>query len=172
MSQANTSELATLVEHWGAHFGWYDGTIDLGVDDLSAFTTADCTLTAHAPVWGTRAGAERAIPIAEVRKRLAGLVKFVRGTRHDMHIAVHPNSNQMCLFVRFKARLAFVPVTLRTEPLAFVVQASATPDGLRISKVDEWSAADPEAARRLLVDHHGWPAETALHPEVAFGAVS
>ena len=76
------------------------------------------------------------------------------------------------LFVRFKARLAFLPVTVRTEPLAFVVQASETANGPCINKVDEWSAADPEAARRILVDHHDRPADTALHPQVAFGAAS
>ena len=112
------------------------------------------------------------MPIAEVRKRLAGLVRFVRGTRHDMHVAIHPDGEQLCLWVRFKARLAFPPVTVRTEPLALVLRATRTSDGLRISAVDEWSAVDPEAARSLLIEHHGWPADTALHPRVAFGAVS
>ncbi|MBX9718149.1 MAG: hypothetical protein K2X36_04820 [Microbacteriaceae bacterium] len=172
MTQPNTAELITLVEQWGAHFGWYDGRIDLGVTDLSSFTIPDCTLTAHAPVWGTRAGSERAIPIAEVRKRLAGLVRFVRATRHDMHVAFHPDGKQICLSVQFKARPAFLPVTIRTEPLAFVLRACETPDGLRICAVDEWSAADPDAARLLLIEHHGWPIETALHPQVAFGAAS
>ena len=172
MPQPKSTNITNLVEQWGAHFGWYTGTIDLGVDDLSSFATPDCTLTAHAPVWGTRASAERAIPIAEVRKRLAGLVRFARVARHDMHIAVHPNGTEIALFVRLKARLAIPPITVRTEPLAFVMRASETANGLRVSNVDEWSAADPEAARRLLVDHHGWPAETTFQPKAAFGAVS
>ena len=172
MEPPKHDEIVGLVERWGAHFGWYDGKIDLGVLDLNSVATPDCTLTAHAPVWGTKQGAERAVPIAEVRTRLARLVRFARATRHDMHLAIHPDGDAMCLFVRFKARLALLPVTVRTEPLAFVVQASETENGLRISKVDEWSAADPEAARRILVDHHGWPAVTALHPQVAFGAAS
>jgi hypothetical protein len=172
MPTPHNNEITGLVERWGAHFGWYDGKIDLRVHDLSSFTTPDCTLTAHAPVWGTRQGAERAIPIADVRRRLARLVKLARASRHDMHLAIHPDGDAMCLFVRFKVRLAFLPVTVRTEPLAFVVQASETANGLRINKVDEWSAADPEAARRILVDHHDWPADTALHPQMAFGAAS
>lgn len=172
MSPPNSQEITSLVERWGAHFGWYEGKIDLSVGDLSSFTTPDCTLTAHAPVWGTKAGAERAIPIADVRKRLAGLVRLVRATRHDMHVAIHPDGKEMCLVVKFKARLAFLPFTIRTEPLAFVVKAAETTNGLRISKVDEWFAANPEAARRLLVEHHGWPADTALYPQVSFGAVS
>lgn len=172
MEPSSNNEIVGLVERWGAHFGWYDGKIDLGVLDLGSFATPDCTLTGHAPVWGTKAGAERAMPIAEVRKRLARLAKLARATRHDMHLAIHPDGDAMGIFVRFEVRLAFLPVTVRTERLAFVVKAIETANGLRISTVDEWSAADPEAARRILVDHHGWPADTALHPQVAFGAAS
>ena len=172
MEPTTDSEMVGLVERWGAHFGWYDGKIDLGDHDLSGFATPECTLTAHAPVWRTRPGAERELPIAVARKRLARLLTLARASRHDMHLAIHPDGDAMCLFVRVKARLAFPPVTVLTEPLAFVVTASPTPDGLRVSKVDEWSAADPEAARRILVEHHGWPAGTALHPQVAFGAAS
>ncbi len=69
----------------------------------------------------------------------------------------------MCLFVRFKSRLALLPVTVRTEPLAFVVQAAETANGLRINKTDEWSAAGPEASCRILVDHHtGRPTQPCL----------
>ena len=89
-----------------------------------------------------------------------------------MHLVIHPNGDAMGIFVRVKGRLPFIPITVRTIPLALVVTASRTANGLRISLVDEWPAVDPDAARRILVDHHGWPAETSLHPQVAFGAVS
>jgi hypothetical protein len=89
-----------------------------------------------------------------------------------MHLAIHPDGDAICLFVRIKVRLAFLPITVRTEPLAFVIKAIPTGKGLRVSKVDEWSAADPEVAARIVVDHHDWPADTALHPQVAFGAAS
>ena len=124
-------------------------------------------------LWGTEEGSERAIPIAEVRTRLDRLLKWVRLRRPDMHLAFHPDGDAMGVFVRIEVRLPFLPVTVRTTRLALVVKASETANGLRFSKVDEWSAADPEAARRgILIDHHGWPADAALHPQVAFGAAS
>ncbi|TFC60333.1 hypothetical protein E3O62_06365 [Cryobacterium sp. TMT2-15-1] len=172
MQTPRDSEMVGLVDRWGAHFGWFDGKIDLGIHDFSAFATSDCTVTAHAPLWGTKEGAERAIPIQDVRQQLARLLKWARVTRRDMQLAIHPDGDALGIFVRVEGRLPLLPITVRTMRLAFVVTAAKTADGLRISKVDEWSAADPEAARRILVDHHDWPADTALHPQVAFGAVS
>ena len=165
-------EIVGLFERWGAHFGWFDGKIDLGVRDLSPFATPDCALTAHAPLWGTKEGAERAVPIADVRKRVARILKLVRLTRHDMHLAIHPDGDAMAIFFRAEFRFVFLPVTMRTERVAFVAKATETASGLRFSKVDEWRAADREAAGRILVEHHDWPAETVLHPQVVFGAAS
>lgn len=48
---------------------------------------------------------------------------------------VYVRDNQSGVLVRFKARLAFLPVTVQTEPLAFAVTATETANGLRISKV-------------------------------------
>ena len=172
MHTPHHSEIEELVDRWGAHFGWFDGKIDLAIHDFSSFATPDCALTAHAPLWGTKEGAEQLVPMFVVRKRLARLLKWVRLTRRDMQLAIHPNGDALGIFVRVEGRLPFLPITVRSMPLAFVVTAAETADGLRVSQIDEWSAADPEAARRILVDHHDWPADTALHPRVAFGAVS
>ena len=168
----STDELLALIEAWAAHFGYYDGAIDLEVSDLSAFTTADCTLTAHAPLWGTEAGAESATPASEVRTSLAKMLRRVRITRNNMHMARHPDGKAICLFFVVKARLGFLPLNLMTVPLAFVANAVETDRGLRIKAVNEWPAETPEDARQLLVDTYGWPAETALAPHVAFGAVT
>ena len=164
--------MIALVDQWAAHLGYFDNKIDLGMTDLSSFATPDCSLTAHAPLWGTKKGAEEATPVADVRRQLARLLKVGRPGRHDMHLAVHPGGDALGLFFRVKASIRFVPVTLRTIPLAFVVQATDTDDGLRINEVHEWAAADPAAACRVLVDHHAWPAGTTMEPHVAFGALS
>ena len=172
MQTPQNNPMIALVDRWGAHFGYYDGKIDLQVDDLRSFVTPDCTLTAHAPLWGTKEGEEEAMPAGGVRRQLARMLKMARVARHDMHLALHPDGEALCLFFRVKGRIASFPVTVRNVPLAFVVQATETDDGLRISEVHEWSAADPEAARRVLVDRHDWPADATLKPYVGFGAVS
>ena len=63
--------------------------------------------------------------------------------------------------------------TPHSNPLtAFVVQATETDDGLRISEIHEWPATDPEAARRVLVDHHDWPGATTFEPFLGLGAMA
>ncbi len=173
MSPPPKDDLLALIHTWATHFGYYDGTIDLQTGgDLSAFTTADCTLTAHAPLWGTREGKEVATPAAEVRKQLARMLRWVRIARHDMHLARHPQEDSICLFFTVKIRFFLLPITLMTVPLAFVVTTSETDRGLRICDMHEWPAATPAEARRVLVETCGWPEETTFTPHVAFGAVS
>ncbi len=166
------NEMIALVDRWTHHFGYIDNRIDLKVDDLSSFTTSNATLIAHAPLWGTKDGEEEAVPVAEVRKRLARLLRISRPSRHNLHLALHPDGSQLCLFFELKARLRLLPITLRTIPLAFVVLGAETADGLRINAVHEWAADDPAAARQVVIDEHGWPADTVLRPYVGFGAVS
>ena len=166
-------ELLALIDLWAAHFGYYDGRIDLQAGgDLGAFTTADCNLTAHAPLWGTKEGEEKPIPAVDVREQLAGTLKWTRIARHDMHMARHPVDNAVCLFFVVKARFVALPFNLMTVPVAFVVTAADTEEGLRIQEVHEWPAETPEEARQVLVDSCGWPAETTIEPYVSFGAVS
>ncbi|MFT5685268.1 MAG: hypothetical protein ACI8RZ_006218, partial [Myxococcota bacterium] len=131
-----------------------------------------CTLTAHAPLWGTREGEEQPLPAVDVREQLAGTLKWTRIARHDMHMARHPEQDAVCLFFVVKARLSFLPFNLMTVPLAFVVTAADKGAGLRINEVHEWPAETPEEARSVLVDHYGWPTETTLEPHVGFGATS
>ena len=164
--------MLVLADQWAAHLGYYDNTIDLAVDDLRGFTTTTCALTAHAPLWGVKEGAEEAVPVAEVRRRLSRMLRFGRPVRHDMHLAAHRDGNELALFFRLQLRARFIPVTLRTLPLVLVFRAVDMGDGLRIDEVHEWAAADVAAAVRLLVEHHGWPEDTTMHPHVAFGARS
>ncbi|MFT5686117.1 MAG: hypothetical protein ACI8RZ_007072, partial [Myxococcota bacterium] len=90
MASTQQDELLALLDLWASHFGYYDGHIDLEVGgDLSAITTADCTLTAQAPLWGTREGEEQPLPAVDVREQLAGTLKWTRIARHDMHMARH-----------------------------------------------------------------------------------
>ena len=164
--------MLALADQWAAHLGYYDNAIDLGVEDLSAFTTPECALTAHAPLWGVKEGAEEAVPIAEVRRRLSRMLRFGRPVRHDMHLATHPDGTELGLFFRLKLRARFIPITIRTIPLVLVFRATGVQDELRIHEVHEWAVADSAAACRLLIDNHDWPSETTLHPHVAFGAAS
>lgn len=163
--------MLALTEGWARHFGYYDNRVDLKVKDLSAYTTAGAQLIAHAPLWGIKEGLQK-FPAAEVRKRLARALRIGRATRHDMHAALHPDGNQLCLFFSLKTRLRVLPIPLQTTMLAFVVLAAETADGLRIDEVHEWAAADPAEARQVVIDHHGWSADTELVPHVSFGALS
>jgi hypothetical protein len=92
------------------------------------------------------------------------MLKMTRVARHDMHLALHPDGDALALFFRVRGRFAFLPFTVMTVPLAFVVAAVEDDDGLRICEINEWSAADPEAASRVLIDHHDWLADTTLQP--------
>lgn len=172
MTPPSEDPLLTLIHSWASHFGYYDGKIDLQSGDLGELTTADCTLTAHAPLWGTKAGQEVATPAADVRKQLARMLWWTRIGRHDMHLARHPTQDALCLFFVVKARFFLLPITLMTVPLAFVVTATDTEHGLRISDIHEWPAKTPEEARQVLEENCDWPPGTAFTPHVAFGAVS
>ncbi len=172
MPTSNDNPIIELVEAWATHLGYYDGKIDLKSGDLSSFTTPDCTLTAHAPLWRTKSGEERSVPVAAVRNQLARMQRTARVERHDMHLALHPDGDALCLFFVVKGRLVFVPFNMMTVPVAFVVQAVETEDGLRISEIHEWRAANPEAACRVLVEECSWPADTTMEPYVNFGAMS
>ncbi|MFK7919868.1 MAG: hypothetical protein AB8G14_17470 [Ilumatobacter sp.] len=164
--------MLALADQWAAHLGYYDNAIDLAVDDLSAFTTPESAMTAHAPLWGVKEGAEEAVPVAEVRRRLSRMLRFGRPVRHDMHLAIHRDGTELALFFRLKLRVRFIPITFRTIPLVLLFQATDVGNGLRIAEVHEWAAADPAATCRLLVERHDWPADTSMHPHVAFGAMS
>lgn len=164
--------MLVLADRWAAHLGYYDNAIDLGVEDLSAFTTPECSMIAHAPLWGVKEGAEEAVPIPEVRRRLARMLRFGRPVRHDMHLATHRDGTELALFFRLKLQVRFLPITLRTIPLVLVFRAVGIEDELRIDEVHEWPAADPATACRILIERHDWPAETTMHPHIAFGAIS
>ena len=165
--------LFNLVNLWASHFGYNDGHIDLTVGgDLTSFSTVDCALTAHAPLWRTKPGKEKGVPITEVRKTLAKGLKFMKINRHDMHMALHPTSKALCLYFVVKARPKILPFNCMTVPVAFVVTTEETEVGLRIDAVHEWSAKTPEAAREILVEQYGWPKSLKFNPYVAFGAVS
>lgn len=166
-------ELFNLINLWASHFGYNDGRIDLTVGgDLTSFSTVDCALTAHAPLWRTKPGTERGVPIADVRKMLSNGLRWVRIGRHDMHMAVHPTSNALCLHFVVKARLKILPINFMTVPVAFVVTTANTQEGLRIDAVHEWSAKTPEDARKILVEQCGWPTSVTFKPFLAFGAAS
>lgn len=172
MAAPQEDELLALIELFASHYGYYDGKIDLESGDLSTFATPECSITAHAPLWRTKEGQEKQVPLLDVRKQLAGMLKWFRIRRHEMHLAQHPTQNALCLFFVVKSRLAFLPFNLMTVPLAFVVTTRETPDGLRLDEIHEWPAEDPVAARAVLIDECGWPTETAFEPHPAFGAAS
>jgi hypothetical protein len=95
--------IMALVGQCTAHFGWLDGKIDLQDDDLSAFLSPDASFMIHAPLWGTKVGQEKETPVAEARKTLAGLMKWVSLERHHMQMAVH--DKQLCTFLVVKLKV-------------------------------------------------------------------
>ncbi len=163
-------ELLAVVDEWAAHFGYYSGAIDLEDTDLSHFVTADCALTAHAPLWDIKPGEEKAIACPEVRKLLAANLDFAHVDRHQMHMTRHPDGEQLALFFVVDISVALIPI--QTTSLAFVVSTERGDGGLRIKKVDEWPAETVEQARQTLVDELGWPPTTKMKPFLSFGARS
>jgi hypothetical protein len=140
---------------------------------LTTFATADANLTAHAPLWGTKAGQEKPVAATEVRKTLAGMLKWATVGRHDMHLAMNNDKKQLCLYFVVKMKLTYLPCfTMMTVPLAFVVSTVDTPEGLRISEIHEWPAASPEDAQKVLGEQCGWPKTTQFEKHVGFGALS
>lgn len=83
-------------------------------------------------------------------------------------MALHPECPSACLFFVLKARPFFLPFTMMTVLLAFVVDAVDTDSGLGIREIHEWPATSPEEARRVLVDTCGWPANTTFAQHAAF----
>ncbi|MFK7804816.1 MAG: hypothetical protein AB8G95_24500 [Anaerolineae bacterium] len=169
---SHKTELINLVQQWTLHFGYISGKIDIKSDDeLAAFTTADCTLTAHAPLWGTKPGEEKAVPAATVRKTLRNMLRYAKVERHDMHMGI--NGKQICLYFVVKAKLRYLPFFyIRQVPLAFVVEADSTSHGLRIKEIHEWSADSAEEALKVVVEKHGWPETSKFEKHIAFGGVS
>lgn len=171
MDVVQTDERVALLNEWASLFGWTGGRIDRG-RDLSSCLMNDCTLTAHAPMWGTRVGQEKAVPAQVVRRRLARILWFVHIERHQMHLAWHPDGHGACLCFFIKIRVRGVPWNLATVPIAFILHFVQTASGARIAEIHERSAATPDEARRVIVEECGWPDTTRFAPHVAFGAVS
>jgi hypothetical protein len=169
-SSPHKEEILALMDQQAAHMGYVDGVINLKIDenDFKIFWTADCHLTAHAPLWGTKAGQEKPVPITDVRKQLAGMLKYVTPERHDLHMAI--NDKQLCLYFVVKIKLACL--SIMTVPLAFVAVTVDTPKGLRIAEIHEWPATSPEIAQKLMVEQYGWPETTKFEKHVGFGALS
>jgi hypothetical protein len=169
-SSPHKEELCALLDQWAAHFGYIDGKIKIRpeTDDLTTFSTADCNLTAHAPLWGTKVGQEKPMTAAEVRKSLAGMLRYMTPERHDMHMAIH--DKQLCLY--FVVKIKLTCLTIMTAPLIFVVTTVDTPEGLRMSEIHERPAASVEEAQKVLVEQCGWPKTTQFVEHVGFGALS
>lgn len=162
-----------LLHGWASYFGYYDGKIDLSIGgNLEAVTTRDAVLEAHAPLWGTKPGQETPIPVKQARKSLARALRWVNVRRHDMHIALHPNGLSLCLFFVVRIRPKFLPITIQTVPLVFLVSYAETDEGLRIRRIDEWAASTSKEGDRLMKDKVGWPVSAPLEPSLVFGAAS
>ncbi len=165
-------ELISLMQQWASHFGYLDGKIDINLDpDLAAFATSKATLTAHAPLWGTKPGKEKAVLATEVRKTLGRLLKFVKLERHQMHMGVH--DKQLCLYFQVKGRLKFFPLfyVLKVS-LVFVVTTVDTPKGLRFHEIHEWPVSSPKNAQKVMIENYSWLETSKLEKYVAFGALS
>jgi hypothetical protein len=168
-SSPHKDEILALMQQWAALVGYLDNKINIQpTDDLTTFSTKGAFLTAHPGLWGTKAGQEKKIPLAEVRKTLAGMLKYMTPERHNMHMALH--DKQLCLY--FVVKMKICGCSLMTVPLAFVLSTVDTPEGLRISEIHEWPAASPEEAQKVLVEKCGWPKTTQFEEHVAFGALS
>ena len=170
---SHQDELFKLVEQWASHFGYYDGRIDIKYGgDLTEFCTKQCTLTAHAPLWRTKPGKEKPIPATTVRKTLAKILRWVKFTRHNMHILWHPKKDKLCLFFVVKARFVILPFNIMTVPLMLEVNTVKTDIGLRITEIHEWPAKTIDVAQQLLVNELNWPQPVNFKVIKAFGAIS
>ena len=133
----NSKPLLALVDEWAVLFGYHTNRIDLKTGDLSAVCLPDCTLTAHAPLWGTKPGKEKGVPAGQVRKTLAGsLLPFVQIARHNMHVAMHPQGKGLCIFFEVRGKLKVAPAappplplphSLCRSPLLFLSLTSLSP---------------------------------------------
>jgi hypothetical protein len=90
-STSYKEELIGLLNIWAANYGWLNGKIDLSkTPDWSSFTlpVEEAFLTAHSPLYGVKPGKEEPSSVAEVRKKLAPLLNYVKLKRQDLHLAV------------------------------------------------------------------------------------
>ena len=170
---SHQDELFKLVDQLASHFGYYDGRIDIkSGGDLTEFCTKKCTLTAHAPLWRTKPGKENPIPATTVRKTLAKILRWVKFTRHNMHIVRHPEKDKLCLFFIVKARFLMLPFNIMTVPLILEVNAIKTDTGLRIDEIHERPAKNTDVAQQLLVNELNWPQPVHFEKIKDFGAIS
>ena len=161
-----------LLEGHAKLYGYYDGKIVIKEsDDYESLYADGATLTAHAPLWGTKEGQEKAYSILEVRNQLNKTLKFGRVDRVGMQIAT--KNNGVCLFFTVLASLRFLPcVKLMRVPLIFVVDFCEEKGELKIKEINEWPAKTPQEGLELLTGQLGWPAETKFEPRVLFGALN
>lgn len=176
-SVPNSKELLELVDQWADLFGYHAGRIVLKQGNLSTMCLPSCSLTAHAPLWGTKPGQEKAVPVAEVRKTLSSVLAFVKIARHGMQLSMRKSGKELCLFFKAHARLRIMPCfSIVTESLVFVVKFENDEQGaLKIASVDEWPvpSATVGEARKVLAETCFWPQEeTVFAPYIAFGALS
>jgi hypothetical protein len=168
-------EMLGLVSKHASLLGYYDRKIDLTKDDLSSGVYINgCTLTAHAPLWGTKAGEEKPLAISEVRKTLNNMLKFATPERHDMYMAVN-GDKAICLYFMVKIKLNMMPCFYMMKvPLLFVVSFATSDDGkLMISDIHEWPTESPESGKTVLTETLGWPVEAAQFEKYEnFGALS
>jgi len=170
-------EMLELMDGWSDLFGYYTNRIDLKKGDLSAVCLPTCTLTAHAPLWGTKPGQEKAVLVAEGRKNLSGMLRFMKVTRHDMKLSMRKNGKELCLFFKARVKLRILPFcAIVNAPLIFVVKYENDERGeLKIASVDEWAvkSATIEEARKMLVELCFWPTDdTTFAPfTAAFGGL-
>ncbi|KAG8461125.1 hypothetical protein KFE25_003694 [Diacronema lutheri] len=166
----NSYQLVRLMEQWAERFGYYDGRIDLSAD-ISAFSTPECALLPHAPLWGNKPGRETLIGAQAVRKRLKDLHSVFTIVRTDMHLTLRPDGRAFCLYYKRDANLCCA--TIDSAKNLFVGETE--PDGhggLKVSRVDEWAATDPSDGLAVLIKACGWPAATQpFAPYHGFGAV-
>jgi len=129
-------EMLELMDGWSDLFGYYTNRIDLKKGDLSAVCLPTCTLTAHAPLWGTKPGQEKAVLVAEGRKNLSGMLRFMKVTRHDMKLSMRKNGKELCLFFKARVKLRILPFcAIVNAPLILSSSMKTTSEGSSRSQV-------------------------------------
>ncbi|KAJ1638283.1 hypothetical protein T492DRAFT_833730 [Pavlovales sp. CCMP2436] len=147
-------QLLQMLDAYAVPMGYYDRKISLDAD-LSAVALPDAALTAHAPLWGTKAGKEKAVPLPEVLSTLNGLFRFAAITRHAMQLALHPDGSAVCFFCEVKIKLKACPCgALTTVPLILVANVTrkgdASPLIPLIATVHEYPAKNVDEGAALL----------------------
>lgn len=166
-----------LIEDWGRNHGAF-AVVDSHSQEWK-WLTDDCAKNADVQLPGT-ADAE---VLTEARHRLATLLAQRSSSRRRLAVATIPNPNvppglatskaaSVCILLDGRSRRFYPPRSLGSTPLAAIFQIIETDRGSRISEIRVVRSGDEGETASILVDHLGWPPNTAMRKYLNLSAKS